>query len=1490
MIDEDPLAPFHPVTRRWFAERLGEPTDVQRRAWPRIVGGEHVLVTAPTGSGKTLAAFLWGLDQLLRGAWDGGEVRVLYVSPLKALNNDIRRNLTGPLEELVEAFAAAGEAPQPVRVRTRSGDTPAAERQRMARNPPEILITTPESLNILLTSKRGRAMLGGLRTVILDEVHAVAASKRGTHLITAVERLVPLSGEFQRVALSATVRPPERIAAWVGGHERVDTGGAAAYRRRAVPVVISDERKDYALGVHFPAGREPDDEAEAQAFWELLTTHLRAPLRTNRSTLLFTNSRRLVERVTRLINEGEATELVYSHHGSLSREVRNVVEERLKAGQLAGIVATNSLELGIDIGDLDEVILVRTPPTVASAVQRVGRAGHGVGETSRGRFYPLFPRDILSAAVMARAVLDGEIEEITPISGALDVLAQVLLSMVVGQPWGLDDLFDEIRCAEPYRNLTRRQFDLVVQMLAGRFAATRVRELRPMLTVDRVDHTVRARPGAEQMLYLNGGTIPDRGNFHLRHEESMARLGELDEEFVWERSVGDTFTLGVQAWRVTRITHNDVLVRPAKGAGMAPFWRAEEQNGSFFLADRVGRFLETADGRLEEEGFVPELKARHCLGPRAADALRELLRAQKAATGRALPHRHHVVLERVHDPASKGVPDRVVLHNLWGGQVNRPYALALQVAWEDRFGTPLQVFHDDDCLALNVGGPVTADELLSLVTPEAVEGLLRRKLEQTGFFGARFREAAGRSLLLPRQGFRQRTPLWLRRLRAKKLLETVAKYEDFPILLETWRTCLGDEFDLESLVRVLGELRDGTIRVSEVTTSSPSPFAADVVWKQTSELMYEDDTPETGPSKLRGDLLRELVFTSQLRPSIDPARAARFEAKLQRTHPGYAPGSARDLLDWVVERVLIPEGQWWALLAVIDRDHGQAPQEWVAGLAHRLVAVALPDAGGRAIAAVESIPRLRAALDLDEDEIQLTSAALDGGPAGEARAALAGLEQQPPEEGEEGAALADLLADLLRFHGPVDHSFPARELGLNEERARDVLQALVDEQRVVVDEITVGAAGLQICDGENLERLLRITRAEGRPSFEPLPLEALPLLLATQQGLGTEGATLDDLRGALEKLFGFAAPAEAWEGDLIPARVEPYFPSWLDELHAESGLRWFGCGEGRLTFAMDGDEELLLEPAADDDEAGPRLDTLFPRSRGRFDLADLLEHSGLSTGALTRQLWELAWQGRITSDGFATVRRGIESGFKPADLPAPTRGGGRSRRRRFSRWKASRPFAGAWMRVPSPAPPADAIDAEERNKDRVRLLLDRYGVLFRELLQRELPALRWAGLFRTLRLMELSGEVVAGQFFTGIAGLQFLSHAALRRLQQGLPEDRVVWMSAVDPASPCGLGLLDGLPRRVASNHLVFHGRELVLVSQRHGQRLDFRVGPEHPRMADYLIVLRVLLTRPSKPRSSISVEEINGEPAPGSPYAAVLRERFAATRDRGTLILTKRY
>jgi ATP-dependent helicase Lhr and Lhr-like helicase len=1563
----DPLALFHPLIRAWFGERLGTPTDVQRRAWPVIAAGEHALITAPTGSGKTLTAFLWALDRLLTGAWEGGRVRVLYVSPLKALNADVRRNLEGPLAELAERFAAAGEPLPAVRVVTRSGDTPAEERRRMVRHPPEILITTPESLNILLTSKGGRSLLGGLATVILDEIHAVAGSKRGTHLITAVERLTLLAGEFQRVALSATVKPLERVADFVGGWE-VELGeGEPRYAKRPVTVVRSAAEKRYQVRVRFPGpaagpslGAFPAPAAAGSpeaTIWDRLVPELREAIRRNRSTLVFANSRRLTERVTRLLNEGADADLAYSHHGSLSKEVRAVVEERLKRGELPAIVATSSLELGIDVGDLDEVLLVATPRSVASAVQRIGRAGHRVGEVSRGTLYPTFGRDFLDAAAVARAVGEQDIEDIEPPAAPLDVLAQVVLSMTAGEAWRLDDLYAFLRASHPYRELSRRQFDLVVEMLAGRYADARVRELRPRLSVDRLSGTVRARPGSERLLYLSGGTIPDRGYFHLRLEGTMARLGELDEEFVWERSVGDSFTLGAQAWRIRKITHNDVLVSPARGGAMAPFWRADAHDRGSHLSQRVADLLAVADVRLDDPSFPLLLAEEYRMEEPAAAELIRLLREQKAATGASLPHRRHLVIETTGEPAGEvGVRRQVILHTFWGGKVNRPLGLALAAAWErDHPAEPVDVLSDDDCVLLTLPAGADPREVLAGVDPEGVELLLRERLGGTGFFGARFRDNAARALLLPRAGFRQRTPLWLNRLRAKKLLAAVAGYGDFPLVVETWRTCLQDEFELAPLKARLRELAAGDVAVTEVTTVSPSPFASHLVWMQTNTLMYEDDTPTAARGGgLTEELLRELVHAPSLRPRVPSRLIDEFQRKVQRTWPGYAPRGAAEVVEWIKERLLLGEAEWRELLAAVERDGGEHEEGkgegggipgLLAAVAPWLVRVRLPGAEGAAVAAVETLPRLAAALGLPRPELDLgalagedepppaaTLAALDrlwGREGGEDREEDGdeeggdereeGGDREGGDEREEGGdregaggeagLLADLLAEWARFYGPFDPALPGRLFGLPEETLGEALEALAEDQRLVVDRLRKGSEAVEACDAENLETLLRWSRAAARPTFTALPLDRLPLFLAVHQGLAAPGDGLEDLKVRLEQLLLYPAPAALWEGDLLPARLDPYYPSWLDTLMQESDLLWLGVGRERLAFAFPGDLELLAGAAAPGDgadgeapgevpAAGPAaaaLAALTAAGGGPRELAELARRSGLPSAELAAALWGLAWQGRVTNDAFAAVRKGILGRFQAVAAPAPRRPAAArtGRRRRFDRWQGSRPFAGAWSALAAAAPPADALEADELAKERARLLLDRYGVLFRELCARELPAFAWGGLFRALRLMELSGEVLAGHFFAGVPGPQFASPAAFRRLKEGLPEDALFWVSAVDPASPCGLPLeafRGRFPPRHPSTYLVFQGPRPVVVARRNGGELEVDAAPDHPRLGDYLGFLRVLLGRQFNPLKSVEVETINGEMAAASPYRNVLADLFPATRDPRALRLWRRY
>ncbi|MCX7031679.1 MAG: DEAD/DEAH box helicase, partial [Spirochaetes bacterium] len=1032
-----PLGLFHPLVARWFTDRLGEPTEVQARSWPAIAAGQHVLVSAPTGTGKTLAAFLWGIDRFVRGGLSAGTVRILYVSPLKALNNDIRVNLVTPLRELAGVFAAAGEPFPALRVETRSGDTPPSERRRMGKRPPEILITTPESLNLLLSSHGGRSMLGGVATVILDEIHAVAGTKRGTHLATAVERLVRLSGEFQRIALSATVRPLAAVADLVAGFEVGTEPSGPSYRKRRLEVIDCPMAKRLEISVRFPPGGTPAAPAAASAaapavagasgpapapaaaaptgperraadgpgdeLWRGLARECRAIIARNRSTLFFVNSRRHAEKVARFINEDAGSVIAWAHHGSLSREMRLVVEQRLKRGELAAIVATSSLELGIDIGALDEVVLVGSPFTVGSAVQRMGRSGHRVGAASRAVLFPLHGRDLVDAAVLARCVIEGDIEESAPVVSPLDVLAQVLVSMTGVETWRVDDLFNAVRASLPFHNLPRQQFDLVLRMLAGRYADTRLRELEPMVAIDAIGGTVRARAGALRRLYANGGTIPDRGYFSLRAADSGALLGELDEEFVWERSVGDAFVFGTQGWRIRRISHQDVEVVPAEGrSGMSPFWKAEEVNRRPHLALRVASALESWNDRLGDPALRRELVKVNRLEPGAAEALVEYLSRQRESTGRDLPHRHHVLVEHVHDRLGGPEGCTVVVHTLWGGAINKPFGLALRAAWQERFGWAPELFQDNDALLLFLPEDIGARELLGLVTPENLERLLTKGLETSGFFGARFRENAARALLLPRSSGARRMPLWLTRQRAKNLFEATSRFEDFPMLLETWRTCLRDEFDLACLGGLLAEMASGAIRVGECSTPAPSPFCSGVLWRETNSFMYDDDTPRaSGGTALSGDLVRELVLSADLRPRVNPSLAAELASRLGRTAEGWSPRGSVELLEWLKERIAIPAAEWDALLAACERDHGTPRAELLADLAERVEERTFGAAGTGVpvVVAREVLPRIERAIRGGDDD------------------------------------LAGVVAEWLRASGPIEPARLAGVFGLGSDRA-----------------------------------------------------------------------------------------------------------------------------------------------------------------------------------------------------------------------------------------------------------------------------------------------------------------------------------------------------------------------------------------------------------------------------------------------------------------------
>jgi len=1518
---------FHRLVAEWFVDKVGKPTELQIKAWPSIMQGSHVLITAPTGSGKTLAAFLCAVNQLITGERTLGQTSVLYVSPLKALNNDVQRNLLRPLAELQKIFEKAEEFFPDIGVATRSGDTPQSERRRMLRHPPEILITTPESLNLLLSSQGGRSILTGISTVILDEIHAVVGNKRGVHLITAVDRLVPMCGEFQRIALSATVRPLDSVAEFLGGYRMEGHPHSAHYSPRPVKIIESSQKKRYRIKVRFPEAAARWDERDS--FWQPFVDEIKGIILKNRSTLIFTNSRRLCEKITHLVNQDEKNPIAYAHHGSLSREIRTEVERKLKAGELRAIVATNSLELGIDIGALDQVVLLQSPPSLSSAIQRIGRAGHRVGEVSDGALLPIDPEEIVQNAVLAAGVIEQEIEDVHPIQLPLDVLAQIIVSMVGVETWNVDDLCAWIKTSYPYRSISRRQFDLVLNMLDGRYAGSRLRELKPRIAVDRLSNTATIRKGALQDLYFSGGTIPDRGYFHLRHQESSARIGELDEEFVWEARVGQVFTLGTQNWKIERITHNDVFVSPAHPAATAPpFWRAEENLRGFYLSERIGCFLQMADKKLDDPHFKKHLQDVHCLDKTASSELINFLKRQKEETLCCLPHRYHVLVEHV-DTGPGGYPgNQIVLHTLWGGRVNRPYAMALEAAWEERYGYRPQVYPSNDCLMLQLPHEVGAAEIFSLVSSSTAQSLLKKKLEGSGFFGARFRECAGRALLLTRRKMNDRMPLWLSRMRSQKLLESVFQYEDFPILLEAWRTCLQDEFELEEVVQVLNELESGAIQWSEVHTSHPSPMAQALTWPQINQYIYMDDELGSGrASRLRTDLLHEVVRSPELRPAVPLALAERFELKRQRLAPGYSPDNPIDLVEWIKERLLLPTSEWQRLLEAIESDHKMDRQELLRSVADRIVFIhpgrtetstgkedslesVIMRPGEPLIVAVEELPRIIFGFYRNSDAICIERIDAAGAFSPET------FEDTNLSEVDEDEVFASLLSQWLRYYAPRSIEFIGSTLGLNIERLEGAIESGVDSENLAAGHLVQELDEDAVCDSENYEILLRLMRAEARPAFRTLDLEKLQLFLASLQGITQPEEGREGLFQSLQQLVCFPIAAELIESELFPARMQSYDPSWLDSIMQQSDLLWIGTGKRRVCFCFEPDLDLLQEEsrypvgespqerveATPEDKInkgkGSELSELFRDPTARYDFSTLVRFSNQRPVELNQRLWKAVWRGEVTNDTFASLRHAIENNFKVTDLTERSSNRGSRRRRHssrvaFSRWMGSLPLAGNWLCIAWPEHDDDLLNREERNKDRARLLLERYGILFREILQNELVPFSWPSVFRALRLMELSGEVLTGYFFHGIPGPQFISQQAYHRLQGGMDEDVIYWLSAIDPASLCGLRLeaLKGkLPRRVAGTHLVYHGSRLVVESKRRGKSLIFHAAEDDPDLPNYLGPFHHMLTRTFEPMRSITIEKINGRDASESPYLELFRADFDVSVDIAKAVVYRKH
>jgi ATP-dependent Lhr-like helicase len=1457
-----PLSSFSPHTRAWFQRAFAAPTPAQAAAWPAIAAGEHVLLSAPTGSGKTLAAFLWALDRLSGDELAaGGATRVVYVSPLKALAYDIERNLRAPLR---------GLGAQDVRVGIRTGDTPQRERAAMLRNPPHILVTTPESLYLMLTS-RARETLCGVEAVIVDEIHAVAHSKRGSHLAITLERLEAQAGgaggRVQRIGLSATQNPLEEIGRFLVGPRRdvtiLDVGAKKQLDLR-IEVPVESMAEPGATGMDSPPADPLDPvaggESTRNSIWPAIYPELLKLVRQHNSTIVFVNNRRAAERVALRLNELAAKERVYdedekaasgggdgsradhtgaahaeiarAHHGSLAREERTKVEELLKAGELPCLVATSSLELGIDMGAVDLVLQIESPKSVARGLQRIGRAGHGVGEVSRGRIFPKFRGDLLECAVVVRRMHEGLIEPTVVPRNALDVLAQQIVAIAVaaepatkaeaealtadGAPAhtgvSVDDLHALVINTHSYSTLSRELLENVLDMLDGRYPSKEFGELRARIVWDRLAGVIRARKGSRQLAVANAGTIPDRGLYAVTLPDGR-RVGELDEEMVYEARAGQAFLLGASAWRIEEITRDRVIVTPAPGApGAVPFWKGDTVGRPKELGQAIGAFSRWA---IEQQPDT--LQRDYDLDPRAARNLIAYLREQQAAT-RVLPSERTIVLERFRDEIGDW---RLCILSPHGARVHSAWALALSARIRERLGLEADAISSDDGIVLHlpdldaeeadrsVGeNPVEIGQLggrdfnlaeLVLIEPEDVERAIMAELGHSALFGARFRENASRALLIPRAYPGRRTPLWQQRLKAQNLLEVARRYEDFPIVLETYRECLRDVLDVPGLQELLRGLHTREISLVEVETPTASPYASSLLFDYVATYMYEGDAPSAerraAALSLDRDLLRELLGQEELRELIDPAALQRVEDDLQHRSE-ITRATSRDGLHDVLRRVgdLTLEEIHERVFPRID------PAGLLDDLARERRVVKLRVGGEERYVAADEAGLYRDALGAMP-------------PGGLPEAFLAFV----PD------ALREIVARYARTHGPFTHDEIHVRLGIDTSSVLRELERSGDlgaaTNPVVRGELRPGGTEREWCDVEVLRRVRRASLAALRKEIEPADQRRLAAFLPSWQGVDRHagaGASIDRLREVLVPLQGLALPVEIWERDVLPRRTGAYSPTWLDALCASGEVVWVGAGplgrSGRVALYFRDDAPAIGPPATGASArakasllSGPKQNPVSEHLRallaqGPAFFTDLL--AGLhapATGpappeALREALWDLVWAGEVTNDAWAPLRAprlslGVARWERGGAPDRPSVGRSRFRTRRSAantqvqgRWSLTAAIFRGDLEGPSGASERDRTGAARRAL--AELLLERYGIVTREQVLAEGIKGGFAMLYDTFTKLETLGVCRRGYFIEGMGGAQFALPGAVERLRAGAS-------GAIAPSAALGAGVRD---------------------------------------------------------------------------------------------------
>ncbi len=1451
MSRKESLEPFHPAVREWFTASFPSPTRAQELGWPAISRGEHTLIFAPTGSGKTLTAFLWALDRLMFTPRPPKErrCRVIYLSPLKALAVDVERNLRAPLIGIANVSQQRGDDYVLPEIAIRTGDTPQSERARFTREPADILITTPESLYLMMTSN-AREVLQGIETIIIDEIHALVPNKRGAHMALSIERLTARCEKPpQRIGLSATQRPLEEVARFLGG-----TG-------RKVAIVDTGEKKKLILKVEVPvedmarlaeANEIQSGPASAgprsPSIWPAIHPRLLELIKAHTSTLIFVNSRRLAERLAGALNELAGETLVHAHHGSIARAHRTEIEDALKSGRLPALVATSSLELGIDMGAIDLVIQIEAPPSIASGMQRIGRASHQVGAESSGIIFPKFRGDLVACAAVAEAMHDGRIEPTRYPRNPLDVLAQHIVAMVAMDAYSVDDLYNLVRTAAPFAELTRTSFDGVLDMLSGLYPSDEFAELRPRITWDRVANTLTARQGAKRVAITSGGTIPDRGLYGVflagTEKNTSARVGELDEEMVFETSPGETFVLGASTWRIEEITHDKVIVTPAPGQpGKMPFWKADSAERTVPFGQAIGKLVREIR-ETPRAAAIDRLVKKHDLDERAAENFLQYLADQQEATG-AVPDDRTIVIERVVDELGDW---RVCVLTPFGGKIHAPWAMAVTAKVRNELAIDVETMWSDDGFIVRfpeTDNPPPAE--LVLPDPDEVEQLILRQLGASSMFAAKFREAAARALLLPRTRIQGRTPLWQQRKRAYDLLQVAARFGSFPIILETYRETLRDVFDVPALVELTKKIRQRQIRVHTADTLKPSPFAASVLFRYVANFLYDGDAPlaERRAQALAIDQsqLRELLGEPELRELLDPDALAQTELELQHLderHKAKNPDAVHDLLlrlgDLSSEEIAQRSLSVLSVPSVLS-DLSKA---------RRILEVTI--ARERRFIAVEDASRYRDALGTPI-------------PHGVAERYL-----QPVQD-----AVGDLVLRFARTHGPFVPQDVARRYGLGVAVVTLTLERFVERGRLIEGEFRPQGTQREWCEQDVLRTIRRRSLAKLRKEAEPVDPFVLARLFTNWQGVTRKRRGLDALLEVIETLQGFPMAASIFESEILAARITDYKSSDLDTLSAAGEIVWTGVeplGErdGRIAIYLTDHLPLLHQPQTLPESA--IVDYLRTHGASFFNV--MQGAVGGFPAELVDALWDLVWKGVVTNDTFHALRA-----YTRPKQPRAT--GFRSRR------VASPSTQGRWSLVPN----ANVSDTQ-RAAALAQQLLSRYGVVTREAPAMENIFGGFSAVYPVLRGMEDAGRIRRGYFVAGLGATQFASGGAidlLRSLRDEPESPETVMLAATDPANPYGAivkwpesGWM--LSRSVGAEVILVNGLMACYVSRGEKQFYVFLPEDEPSRSMTAREIAKKLASLVTEGgRRALLIAEVNDEPASRSVLAPFLAEAgFTAT------------